>query len=107
MSPQTPAQLCDEAIRLIDQARAKPPPELKAEVDVAERTIASLRDVLIEQQRRQPSDGQATSLSRVNVALSLVVGLEYSLGGIQRSMLDQAREVLQEVRPQLEVSARS
>jgi hypothetical protein len=98
MSAQTPAQLCDTAIRLIGDALAKPPPELKAEVDVAERAVASLRDALIEQQRQRPSDGVAASLSRVNVALSLVVGLEYSLGGIQRSMLDQAREVLQQAR---------
>jgi hypothetical protein len=107
MSAQSPAQLCQTAIRQVSDALSKPPAELKAEVDLAEQTIAALRDALIDRQRQRPDEHVAARLSQVNVALSLVVGLEYSLGGIQRSMLDQARDVLRKVRPDLAVSARS
>lgn len=42
-----PDELCREAILLLDDAMQKPPAELKAEVDVAERAVAALRDELI------------------------------------------------------------
>jgi hypothetical protein len=42
---------CDEAIRLLDDALDKPPAELGAEVDVAERAVARLRDSLIDRWR--------------------------------------------------------
>jgi hypothetical protein len=95
-------QLCAEAIHLLDDALEKPPAELRAEVDVAERKIATLRDELIERLRAS-SDGQTrTALDKVNVALTLVVGLEYPMGGLQRKMLEQARTTLQEVLPSLQ-----
>lgn len=99
--------LARDAIRLLEDAINKPPAELKAEVDVAERAIAALRDALIERlrslalplgeasSRGEGSDSLHTALDRVNAALSLVVAVEYPSGGVQRDMLDQARQELQ------------
>jgi hypothetical protein len=92
------AEVCDEAIRLLEDALKKPPAELKQEVDVAERAVVALRDGLIEQRRESPGEQVQSSLDEVNVALSLIVGLEYPMGGLQRQMLDQARGVPQGVR---------
>ena len=91
---RSPAALAREAIRLLDDAIEKPPAELKAEVDAAERAIVALRDELIERWRATPDSGVRTALSRTNVALSLVVGLEYPIGGLQRKLLEQARSEL-------------
>jgi hypothetical protein len=88
------ADLCREAIQLLDAATRMPPTELKAEVDVAERTIASLRDALIMRVRSGGDPDTRSALDKVNVALTLVVGLEYPLGGLQRTMLEQARATL-------------
>ena len=93
---RTPTQLCREAIGLLDAALDKPAALLTAEVDTAERKIVALRDVLIERARRQGS-GVDSSLGQVNVAVSLVVGLEYPVAGVQRELLTQARSVLQQV----------
>ena len=98
MSPPTPSWLCDEAIRLLGDALDKPPAELKAEVDVVERAIVALRDELIDRLRQTPTDSVRSGLDRVNVALSLVVGLEYPLGGLDRNMLKQARSALEAAR---------
>jgi hypothetical protein len=96
----TPSRLCDEAIRLLGDALDKPPAELKAEVDVVERAIVGLRDVLIDRLRQAPTDPVRSGLDRVNVALSLVVGLEYPMGGLDRNMLKQARSILDAARSQ-------
>lgn len=88
-------ELGHEAIRLLDEALGKPPAELKAEVDVAERAIAALRDGIIERWRTAPEPRLRAALDHVNAALSLVVGLEYPLGGLQRDLLKQARSALQ------------
>jgi hypothetical protein len=99
MTQRAPADLCDEAIRLLDDALGKPPAELKAEVDVAERGVVLLRDSLIGQRRESPDDQQVQArLDQVNVALSLIVGLEYPMGGILRRTLEQARSVLHAAR---------
>ncbi|MCA1647317.1 MAG: hypothetical protein LC797_18285, partial [Chloroflexi bacterium] len=87
MSTPAPSQLCEEAIRLLGDALGKPPAELKAEVDVLERTIVALRDALIDRLRQTPTDPVRSTVDRVNVALSLVVGLEYPVGGLDRNML--------------------
>lgn len=94
MSTPSSAHLRDDAIRLLQDALDKPPAELKAEVDLAEQAIVALRDGLIEHVRQAPNDQIRSDLERVNVALSLVVGLEYPMGGIPREMLNQARVIL-------------
>src|SRR5207247_455289 len=86
--------LLQRAIDLLDAALDKPPAELKAEVDTLERTVAALRDDLIERLRAQPDAALAAALKNVNTALSLIVGVEYPVAGIQREMLQQARTVM-------------
>lgn len=95
---RAPAELCDEAIRVLDDALTKPPTELKAEVDVAERAIVGLRDSLIARRREAPSEQVQARLDEVNTALTLVVGLEYPMGGLLRDMLQQARSLLEAAR---------
>jgi hypothetical protein len=90
------------AIEAIDRAIPEPASELKQDVDVAERAIAELRDCLIRHLRRVPdgadSERRRRILDQVNVALSLVIGVEYPSGGIQRQQLEQARDVLRRAR---------
>lgn len=88
--------LQSEAICLLDEALNKPPTELKHEVDSAERAVVALRDNLIDQLRTSGAAGVTAELDSVNAALSLIVGLEYPMGGLQRDMLKQARLVLNE-----------
>lgn len=84
-----------EAIRLLAEAIDTPPMELKAEVDRVERAVVALRDTLIDTLRSTPGADVRRALDRVNVALSLVVGLEYPMGGLQSKLLEDARTVLQ------------
>jgi hypothetical protein len=53
---------------------------------------------LIDRLRQVPADPVRSGLDRVNVALSLVVGLEYPMGGLDRNMLKQARSALEAAR---------
>ena len=98
MSPPSPSHLCAEAIRLLGDVLDKPPAELKAEVDVVERAIVALRDALIDRRRQTPTDTVRSGLDHVNVALSLVVGQEYPMGGVDRDLLKQARSALEAAR---------
>ena len=88
------SDLRQDAIRLMDEALGKPATELKAEVDVVERTVAALRDQLIDRLRASPNEQTRKELDGVNAALSLVVGLEYPVDGVQRDMLKLARSAL-------------
>ena len=82
----------------LEQALSLPPLDLGQEVDQAERRIVRLRDALIEALRAQSSSPDAprwrTALEQVNAALSLVAGVEYPAAGIQRKLLEQARDSL-------------
>jgi hypothetical protein len=97
MSEADLAHLRDEALRLVEDALKKPPTELKSEVDDAERAVAVLRDAWIDHLRAQPTPWVRNNLDMTNVSLSLIVGLEYPMGGLQRDMLDQARQALERV----------
>jgi hypothetical protein len=92
--------LCDEALRLVSHALDTPPASLKAEVNVAQRAMIALRDALIDRVRRAPSEPLRAALERVNVAISLVVGLENPLGELDRDLLKQARSALAAARHQ-------
>lgn len=64
-----------------------------------ERELVRIRDELIIQCRRQGdpvavSERGQTRLGQINVALSLVVAVEYPVTSIQRTALEQARDVL-------------
>ena len=91
-----PAGLCREALRHLQAALDQPPTALAAEVDLAECAIAAVRDALIDRWRAHPSAQVRAALDQTNVALSLVVGLEYPSGGLQRPLLEQAQSTLQD-----------
>jgi len=82
------AQTC---VRQLEDALNRPPERLGEEVDQVERELAALRDDLIKELR---ASGRRAGLDEVNAVLSLVVGLEYPAAGIQRDLVEQAREAL-------------
>ena len=75
----------------LEDALTRPPDRLGEEVDQVERELATLRDELIADLR---ANGRRAGLDRVNAVLSLVVGLEYPAAGIQRKLIEQARDAL-------------
>lgn len=96
-----PAQLCREAIELIERARQEHPRQLSEDVDEAERAVVRLRDELIDRLRAAAQPGALASiqpsLKAVNAALSLIVGVEYPAGGIHRKLLEQAGAALSDL----------
>jgi hypothetical protein len=95
------AELCREAIAKLDRARQEQPADLSEDVDEAERAAVQLRDQLIEQLRQggAPAElaGTREALSAVNMALSLIVGVEYPAAGIQRKLIEQASTALRDL----------
>ena len=89
-----------EATATLEQLLVIRPHLRYQEVDVAERAIVRLRDNLIDQLRQENSETEArrlrTKLERLNVAISLIVGVEYPAAGIQQQLLDQAYDALKE-----------
>ena len=86
----------------MDAASEKPPAELSTMVDAVERDIVALRDVLIERVRHgtraaRDAPDAASLLEQLNIALSLVIGLEYPAAAVERELLGQARGLLQDV----------
>ncbi|HEX5501265.1 MAG TPA: hypothetical protein VFW96_01500 [Thermomicrobiales bacterium] len=98
----SPEDVCARARALIAAALQRQPPEFGQEVDEIERTVARLRDALIERLRREDAAGADTARTRraldpVNAVLSLVVGVEYPAGGVHRELLEQAGAALEAV----------
>ncbi len=89
---------CREAIEAIDRVLATPPRDRHQIVDFGECAIVELRDCLIERYRQagDPSEKQRlrSELDQVNLALSLITGIEYPGAGIQEKTILPAREVL-------------
>ncbi len=90
------------AVAALDRALSGKPAEEKETVDVAERAVVHLRDALIEQLRNQSESSVDPTcrqkLDQVNMAISLIGGVEYPAEGPQRKPLEQAREVLQSLK---------
>jgi protein NrfD len=89
---------CQDAIDALDGALDLPPRQLGREIDQVENTIVQIRDRLIEQLRHDGDSSvatrQRTALEHLNGALSLVTGIEYPAAGIQRSSIEEARDIL-------------
>lgn len=89
---------CQEAVAALDSALGLPPQQLGREVDQVENTLVWIRDRLIEQLRHDGTSAVATrrrvALEHLNAALSLVTGVEYPAAGIQRSSLEEVRDIL-------------
>ena len=96
---EEPNELCDRAIAQLDETLAGWPAQLSEEVGQAERTLARLRDLLIERHRAAP--GSRAALDRTNAILSLVVGVEYPAAGLTRDVLGQARDELRKLAAEL------
>ena len=83
---------CEEIIRRLDRAVDEPAAKLSEDVDDAERALVRVRDRLIDDWRS--GRPRPSALDHINVALSLVIGVEYPLGGLHRNTLRQARDVV-------------
>ncbi len=93
----SPADICKQAVDVLDRVLAYKPAERLHEIDQAERLAVRLRDCLIDRYRRADEAGKAhmhPGLKQANVAVSLLVGVEYPGAGVQEQPLQQAREVL-------------
>jgi hypothetical protein len=105
--PQQPPSLpalaarCQQAVDRLKQALHAPPSSIRKAVDEAEQMVAQLRDGVIQHVRQAGTSPAAprwhTALERINAALSLIVGAEYPVAGIQRSTIEQAAETLAHV----------
>ncbi len=91
-------RLQQTALQAVERCLALVPIRCLSDVDVAEKAINQMRDRLIDDLRAAgPSERQAVlraALNQTNVALSLIVGVEYPATGSQRKPLEMARDVL-------------
>ncbi len=76
---------------------ASPYPRFQ-ELGTAEQAIVRLRDDLIERLRQDGASDETPRLrgllNRANIAISLVVGVEYPAAGVKRQLLEMARDAL-------------
>lgn len=90
----------EQTLVLLEELLNLEPYKRYQQVDMAERAIVQLRDVLIAKLRDERDeanhDRTRAVLQRVNVALSLVVALEYPATGIQQGPLQHAYDHLKE-----------
>ncbi len=92
------------ALAAIDYCIARVPLECLSDVDVAEKSVNRLRDGLIADLRRaepsRPREVLRPALDHANIALSLIVGVEYPATGSQRQGLEMARDTLKGIQIQ-------
>ncbi len=93
-------ELLQNVRRRLQEARESPPGEIKSEAYLIEKSVVQLRDYLIGRFRsdagKHPNIKE--SLDTVNMALSLVVGLEFPLSGMKKQLFDEALHLLDNVR---------
>jgi uncharacterized protein YPO0396 len=98
-SQDSVTERCRQIAEKLDRSAQHHPREIEKEIDEVERELVRLRDELIIERRREDpaaaSEPGQTKLTHINVALSLVVAVEYPVTSIQRTALKQARDVLQ------------
>ncbi len=91
-------QLCQEAVQALDDLLSSPPRERRQIVDDSARAIVRLRDCLIERCRRETTGSEApalrSALDQVNIAVSLITGVEYPGTGMQEKPMLQARDII-------------
>ncbi len=95
------ASLHRHAMECLDAALDKDPLKLQEEVDEAIRNLAALRDRYIEHLRRKQDldvADERSNLNQINVAISLTAAVEYPATGIHRNMLQEANEVLKNLK---------
>lgn len=93
---------CEEAVEAINAVMNTPARDRHQIVDFGECAIVRLRDCLIKNYRAAQEPGQRqqfrAALDQVNTALSLITGVEYPGAGIQEKPMQQAREILKELK---------
>ena len=88
-----------QAIEKLTAAHEVPPRQVGRVIDDVENDVVRIRDALIT--RLRSDDAMQTRvqtramLDQVNIALSLLVGMEYPSAGVQRSLIEHARDALQ------------
>jgi hypothetical protein len=83
------------ALTVLDRALGQPPERMADDLPEAVRTLARLRNRLIDQRRADPDSPEvAERLDRVNAILSVVAGGEYPIVGIRRERIVDARDAL-------------
>ncbi len=92
------AEQCKGVVASLDRLlEASPYPRFQ-ELGIAEQAIVRLRDDLIERLRQDGASDETPRLrgllNRANIAISLVVGVEYPAAGVKRPMLEMARDAL-------------
>jgi len=97
----TLAARCRALADRLDAARGLAPAPLQREIARRERDLTQLRDGLIARLRAAPPGDAAAdtraALTGVNTALSLLFGVEYPSGAIERELLTQASATLRSV----------
>ncbi len=95
-------QQCKEAVQSIQDVIDTPPRDRHQIVDFGECALVELRDCLILLLRgeiRPLSEEERANiraaLEKVNIAISLITGVEYPASGIHVQSLEQARAVLE------------
>jgi hypothetical protein len=95
------SEQCRQVIEELERAAKLHARDIEKEIDQIQRDIARLRDALIDRLRHAKIDSDSgrreAGLDEVNIALSLIVAVEYPVTSIQRSVLDQAAQVLKKV----------
>jgi hypothetical protein len=86
---------------MLNEALQKPPQQLRDELERVEALLVIVRDRLIAARRRgePPADQIDDALRKINMALSAIVGVEYPSAGVQRKVLEHARDMLRELPP--------
>lgn len=108
MLPNEPAPLdgsilaarCRTIADHLDAAHDLAPAPLRAEIARRERDLTQVRDGLIARLRAAPPGDTArarAALNGVNIALSLLFGVEYPSGSLERELLIQASATLRGV----------
>ncbi len=88
-------RLLDEAIANLLRYKDKPPEELEEGMREVELCLVGLRDQLIDGYPRKERPPRVRDmLEQVNVALSLVIAVEYPVGSLERKKIAEAADVL-------------
>lgn len=89
---------CRRIIEKLERVESLHAREIEKEIAQIQRDVARLRDRLIERLRNaqiiSAAGRREAGLDTVNMALSLIVAVEYPVTSIQRSALKQARDIL-------------
>jgi hypothetical protein len=92
--------ICRQALDALNQVLGEAPVKRLQGIDGTERLVVRLRDCLIDRYRRGDEAARARvhpALVQVNMAVSLIAGVEYPAAGVQEKPLQQALGVLQEL----------